>query len=336
MTFAAGRGWRCALGRLLGIVLSVGPALACRSNPEAGPERRMVTVQWDTVWQTSSAFMDSVLPAPALMTFNRGRLFVFDRALAQLVALDPNTGALLWKVGRLGQGPEEFAGVSALFLDRAGGVGVVDSRNGRIARVDPLGQFISLVPTGTVGHQVGQVCAFGESQFVAADVFSPSLIMMDSTGALIRTLSPIWPDLVDLPSIDSRLVLLWNDEAGKRCLVALLTGRGFALLSAAQEPTLVSYVERFDVYGVGERQGEGEVAFTAVFDAEFVADTVTILFTGRTEDRARLLDRYSGVSGEYLGTYLLPFKTVEFAAGGRLVFALDPSETGIVAVRPRR
>jgi hypothetical protein len=163
----------------------------------------MMKVQWDAVWQTSNAFMDSVLPAPLLMTFNRGTLFVFDQALAQPVALDPKTGALLWKVGRLGQGPEEFAGVSALFSDRAGGVGVVDSRNGRIARVDPSGQFIGLVPTGTVGHQTNQVCAFGENQFVAADLFSPSPIsQVEASPSFLRlkhqSLLRMWRDSMSM------------------------------------------------------------------------------------------------------------------------------------------
>jgi hypothetical protein len=271
------------------------------------------------------------------MTFSHGTLFVFDPSMARLAALDAKTGALLWRVGRRGQGPEEFAGASALFLDRDGGVGVVDFRNGRIARINALGKFTGLVSTGTVGPQTNQVCAFGENHFLGIDPLNrPAPFVMDSAGVLIRTLSPIWKDLVDAPSIDSRTVLLWNDETGKRCLVALLSGRGFAILSPDQAPILTSYVEEFEVYGVGARKREQEVEFTALFDAEFVADTIAVLFTGRTPDRARLVDRYSSKSGEYLGSYLLPFKTTEFAAGGGMVFELDSTGTMIFAVRPRR
>jgi len=325
-----------SLRRLLGTLLPLGFTLVYGCSAKASSGRRIAKVQWDTVWRTNRSFMDSVLPAPTLMTFNRGTLFVFDPAMARLAALDAKTGALLWKVGRVGQGPQEFAGVSALFLDRAGGVGVVDIRNGRIARVSALGQFTGLVPTATVGHQANEVCAFGDNRFVAADVGTSTPLVLDSMGGLIKKLSPIWQDLVDAPSNDSRQVLLWNDETGKRCLVALLSGRGFALLSPDRAPVVARYAEDFDVYGVGERKGEGEIKFAAIYDAEFVADTVLILFSGRTPDKARLIDRFSATSGKYLGTYLLPFKTVEFAAGGGMVFELDPSETNIIAVRLRR
>lgn len=316
------------------LLLGLGLLGGCAADVRSG--RTTLQVQWDTVWRSSSALMDSVLPSPTLMTYNRGTLFIFDRASASLVALDPKTGVLLWKVGRSGQGPEEFAGISAVFADRAGGVGLVDIRNRRIARVSSLGQFTGLVPIAAIGQQPNEVCALAGNRFVAADVFQSGFLVFDSTGSVIRKLDPVWPDLVEAPSIDSRTVVLWNDEAGKRCLVALLSGRGFALLSPDQSPIVARYIEDFEAYGMGNRKGEGEMEYSAVNDAEFVADTVLILFSGRTPDRGRLVDRYSALSGSYISSYLLPFKTVEFAAGGGMVFGLDQSDTTIVAIRARR
>ena len=317
------------------ILLAIGLGLGSGCTADAGPGRKIANVQWDTVWQTSRTFMDSVLPAPGLMTFNRGRLFVFDGTMAHLVAIDAESGAPLWTVGRLGKGPEEFAGVAALFRDRASGVGVVDIQNRRITRVTALGQVSGRVPL-TSGQQPNQVCAFGDNRFVAADVFQLSLLVVDSTGALIKRLSPLWPDLAGTTSNDSRQVGLWNDEAGSRCLVTLFSGRGFALLSPGQEPVVGRYVETFDAFGMGERKDEREIQFWATGDAEFVADTALILFAGRTIDRGRLIDRFNGASGRYLDSYRLPFKTTEFAAGNGLMFVLDSSETQILALRARR
>ena len=267
--------------------------------------------------------------------FNRGKLFVYDGAMAHLAAIDPESGGMLWTLGRVGQGPEEFAGVAALFRDRAGGVGVVDIRNRRITRVTALGQVSGRVPLIN-GLQPNQFCAFGANRFLAADVVQLPLLLVDSTGALINRLTPLWPDLAAATSNDSRQVLLWNDEAGSRCLVALFSGRGFALLSPGQDPVVGRYVETFDVFGMGERRDERELQFSATTDAEFVADTVLILFAGRTADRHRLIDRFDGTSGRYLDSYRLPFRTTEFAAGNGLVFVLDSSETQILALRARR
>jgi hypothetical protein len=190
-----------------------------------------------------------------------------------------------------------------------------------------------LVPTGRLGYQPSQVCVFGENRFLVADVFQPFLLTMDSTGALVERLEPIWRDLVQA-GVETNQKMLWNDGTGSRCLVALFSGRGFALLSPGQEPVVAPYVEKFDVFGIGPRKKEGKMEFWAAVDAEFVADTLMVLFSGKTKDKGRLIDRYNGTSGKYIDTYRLPFRTGDIAAGGGIVFALDSSGTAIVALRP--
>jgi hypothetical protein len=268
------------------------------------------------------------------MSFNRGQLYVLDNAIERIVALDAETSALRWKVGRRGAGPEEFAGIASLFPDRDGGVAVVDIQNRRITRVSALGKVLGAVSTGTMGQQPNQVCPFGDNRFLVADVFQPLLLEFDSTGALIERLSPIWPDLANA-RLESYQVTLHSDATSTRCLVALGTGRGFALLFPGQKPVVGRYVEEFDVYGVGARKDEGKIAFWATYDAAFVADTVLMLFAGKTPDKYRLVDRYSATSGEYLDTYRLPSETGRFAAGGGMLFVLDTSRTMILALRPR-
>lgn len=314
-------------------VLVVVLQFACADGPQV--ERRFSQTAWDTVWQATGSFMDSLVPSPALLAFNRGTLFVVDRATPRVVALDAETGAYQWKVGRRGAGPEEFAGVSAMFAERTGGVGVVDIRNRRVSVLSGSGEFVFRTPTVALGQQPNQVCPFGASGFVVADVFGPGLLDVDTTGAIVNRRDPLWPDLA-AADLQSRHVLLRSDGTGKRCLVALATGRGFALLSPGDSAVLGQYVETFDVYGVGVRADEGEMKFWATSDAAFSGDTVLVLFSGRTPERARLIDRYSAVSGRYLDSDLLPITTNRIAAGDGMLFVVDTSNSSILALRPRR
>lgn len=329
-----GRNQRWAIHRLLKYFLAVGVGLlqACAADSELG--RTVADVQWDTVWQTNITFMDSTIPSPSLLEYNRGQLFVVDRSTPRIVALDANSGAMLWKVGRIGAGPEEFAGVAALFPAREGGVAVVDFLNRRIVELSAHGEFVRTVSIAGMGQQPNQVCQY-DDRFLVADVFQPNLLELDSTGALVEKLSPIWPDLVNA-KWESHQVSLANNDTGDRCLVALSTGRGFALLSSGENPVVAPYVEQFEVYGLGDRAKEGEMEVWATYGSSFVGDTAMILFSGNSSNRSQWIDRYNSASGKYLDTYLLPFKTPRFAAGGDTLFVLDTARTGIVALRARR
>lgn len=319
-------------GRLILVVLGMLPALGCGGEP--GTRRTIAVGEWDTVWQTDAAFMDSVIPSPGAMTFNQGRLYVVDRATPRIVALDARTGAYQWRAGRRGSGPEEFAGIASTYPDRDGGVAVVDIRNRRISRLNPDGSFAELISTGHLGQQPNQVCRYGDTNFLTADVFGDSLIEFDSLGTAVRRLNPLWPDLEGI-NWESHQVVLRSDYASDACLVALSTGRGFAILTAGKQPVVAPYVETFEVYKVGGRKDEGKMKFWATYQAALVQDTVFILFSGRTKDKDRLIDRYSAATGAYLDTYRLPFVTPRLTVGNEMVFVVDTSETRIVALRRR-
>lgn len=308
------------------------PLSACQREGDAG--RKIVVTQWDTVWQTRPAMMDSLLPSPDLLTYNSGKVLVFDMAALRVVALDATTGEPVWHVGRLGQGPGEYAGVVAVLPASDGGAFLLDTPNRRLTHLGSGGQLAGLFPLGSVGPQPNQACAWGDGRFLMADAFQPFLTIMDTAGIVSGRVDPPWPDLLDTER-QSRQVLLRSDGEGRRCLAALLSGRGFALLSPDQPAVTAPYVEAFEVYGVGDRAEEGEMEFWAALDAELVADTVVVLFAGRTKDRYGLVDRYHGGSGAYLNTWLLPFNTLQIAAGGSTLFALDSTGTGVIALRPR-
>lgn len=325
-----GRSPACC-GGLTTFVLTVGSLLGCAHGDS--PTRKVEVAAWDTVWHTNRVFMDSVLPSPSLMSFNRDVLYVFDDALLRLAALEATTGRLLWRVGRLGQGPGEFAGVGSILPTPGGGVGIVDLANRRLTLVSASGAVSASISLAAMGSQPNQVCASAD-RFLVADAFQPFLQVMDSAGAPTERLLPIWHDLVGT-GWESRQVMLRNDETASKCLVALFSGRGFAILTPDGGKVTVPYVETFDVFGTGARRDEGTMAFWATVDASFDGDTVLIHFAGKTADKYRLIDRYDANSGAYLGSARLPFRSPEIASGRGLVFAVDSGGLEIVALRAR-
>lgn len=212
-------------------------------------------------------------------------------------------------------------------------MGIVDLANRRLTLVPPDGAVRASISLAAMGSQPHQVCASAD-RFIVADVFQPFLQVMDSTGASTERLLPIWRDLVGA-GWESHGVMLRNDETASRCLVALFSGRGFAIVSPDGRRVTVPYVEAFDVFGTGTRRDEGTMAFWATVDASFDGDTVLIHFAGKTADKYRLIDRYDANSGAYLGSARLPFRSPEIASGRGLVFAVDSSGLAILALRPR-
>ena len=83
--------------------------------------------------------MDSFLLEPSSLDIGRDIVSVFDRGDESLKAVDRATGQLRWEVGRSGQGPWEFAGVTDVAMGAADSVWVLDSTNQRIYIVGPDG-----------------------------------------------------------------------------------------------------------------------------------------------------------------------------------------------------
>ena len=296
--------------------------------------RRIAQTRWDTVWRASSGIVDSLIPSPGPLAFSNGLLLVVDQATPRVVALDPATGALKWGLGRAGSGPTEFRAISSMFRNRDGGVGVIDPRARRATLIAAPGTTTAL-STAKLGGQADQMCPFGPSRYLAADVLRGMVVVADSSGNVTDTLPFPWPDL-GKARWEARQVTLGDDGAGRRCLVALSTGRGFAVVSPHQRAVLGRYIEPFEVYGAGERREEDPIGYWATYDAKIVSDTIWVLFAGRSKRRYRILDRYDALTGAYLDTYELPFPTRHFAIGGGTIFVIDSSRTGILALRVHR
>ncbi len=83
--------------------------------------------------------MDSFLLQPSSVDMGRNIVVLFDRGDESLKAVDRATGRLQWELGRSGQGPWEFAGVTDIAMGPANSVWVLDADNRRVYIVGPDG-----------------------------------------------------------------------------------------------------------------------------------------------------------------------------------------------------
>lgn len=304
------------------------------AEPPVGT-RRIVTTAWDTLWQTTAAFGDSVIPSPDLLAYNAGQLYVYDVTAHRVTALEAGTGAVVWQVGRRGQGPGEYEAVASILPGPGGGLGIVGSLGGWLSWLSTDGTAAGRLPTTRAGAQANQACRIEDERLLFADAFSPWLRITGADGTRQDSVPPLWPDLAAL-GLEAHNVMLRSDSAGARCMIGLFSGRGFGLRTPAHGLNVAAYIEPLEAFRTGTRRDEPELEYWGPVDADFSGDTLWILFAGRTGDRYRLLDRYAAPDGRYLDSYLLPFPSIEFAVGAGLVFAVDSSMTSILALRPRR
>ena len=90
-------------------------------------------------------------PTDAAVSADGARLFVADSKAHRIVVFDVKTGQLVKTFGRRGLGEGEFAFPTALAIDRAGNLLVVDQINTRIQVLTADGQFVEMVGEQGVG-----------------------------------------------------------------------------------------------------------------------------------------------------------------------------------------
>lgn len=307
------------------------------ASSSAAESRKLSESAWDTVWQTTAALLDSLLPTPWSVVVSGGVVFAFDDAKGTIAGFDASTGHLRFVVGRKGSGPAELALPVAGERSASGGYQVIDLGRRRLVHVDALGRANDRALLAQAGPSPGQLCDL-RSRFLVYDPLAPWLRTLDTLGVVRDSIAPPWEDFDTLP-LGGRIAWLRAGAGGDRCALLLTTGRGFALLDGDGRWTRHDYVERFEVSGAGDRAAEEQVELTAAADAEFSGDTLIVLFNGRTKYASRLLDRYDGRTGAYLASDVLPFQTSDFAVAGPFVIARvfnDSTPPTLIAVRRRR
>ena len=83
-----------------------------------------------------------------------GNVYVSERARHRINKIDGNTGAVLWRAGTQGSGPDQFNGPAGIAIDSTGFIYVADTYNARIQKLHPTGA--SMTRWGSYGSGPGQ------------------------------------------------------------------------------------------------------------------------------------------------------------------------------------
>lgn len=142
------------ISHLLAIALAALLEYANVARPAFPPQQRRyisLPIRVDTL---RDGARDDTLARPLLLTADDQRIYWFDYGDGRLSAMD-TTGRLLWRAGRRGQGPGEFANPTSLLAVRGGGV-VVDGGAARFARIDAAGRFARLVSSVDIPQRLAR------------------------------------------------------------------------------------------------------------------------------------------------------------------------------------
>jgi hypothetical protein len=296
---------RFALFALLSLVTSFSRGTNGR---ERLPARRYVplALRIDTI---RSGQLDDTLARPLLLSASNDRVYYFDYGDSRLNAIDMR-GRLLWRVGRRGRGPNEWANPTSIVATREGGVVVVDGSSSRFTRVDADGAFVQSVTTPSIPARIARGSG---TSFIAFGTLNgrPNAQVLDSTFATVRTLPwSGWPDSAMGLAAQLRVA---SGRSGNVAAVSIATGRVFPLRTGMR---LDSGVD-----GVGARPLPPRVPLTGdnglvvagvpagtkpvIRDAAIVGDLLFVLPAGDEFD-GRTLDLYDAKIGTYRVSIRVP------------------------------
>jgi hypothetical protein len=262
-------------------------------------------------------------------------IYVFDNGDHQLKAFDLH-GRPRWKVGRRGQGPGEFTGVTATSLSSSGDIWLYDTGNLRITVIAPDGHIRWEVRSSRLLLPGGAVPLPNGSYLAQTNSAGPFLARFDSTGAMLAAL-PVPPDLAGRNVLEAHVV---GDRSGGYVVFSALHSDRFYLID---EGTLRvrSYrgVERMAfpkwysstittargerVEGIRPAPGNPTGAVAALV----LGQTVQVLMGSVADSPFRTVDMFAVASGAYLGSYRLPVSctTLTLATRSLVCLQLDPA-----------
>jgi streptogramin lyase len=112
-----------------------------------------------------------------------GNVYVSERMRHRINKIDGNTGAVIWRAGTQGAGPDQFNGPSGIAVDSAGSIYVADTYNARIQKLSPTGA--SVARWGSYGSGAGQ---FLKARAIALDARG-DLYVVDSERRQVQKFS---------------------------------------------------------------------------------------------------------------------------------------------------
>ena len=299
------------------------------------------------------------------------RVYVADATGARVAVFDAS-GASVAELGRAGDGPGEFRGVSALTLTRGGTLVALDARRGVLSRWSPDGAFegeerlpASYWGPGFAVGEAGGADWFATVGSVTADLsMDQTLAVHTSRGSepihiVRRELSLMELPCASMPAPKvfapdvvwaSRGDTLWFVSGDGSRIDGYAQGEVFASIRRAAVPA-IAVTRGMAVaslsFGVGPYRGlmqQCGVTAEEVVDATGYEETLSPIVAFAPDPAGRLwVSRRTrgllpevvdvmGAAGEYLGTLAIPAIPVGFASPSRLVAVRPVMETGEVRV----
>lgn len=321
---------------------------ACGAEPKESPElgtgdraRRIQPIQWERRWTAGGSESDTTLLQPWRLAVGDSLVFVADKAGNRVAAFRSADGALAWIRGGRGAGPGEFQLPTSLAVTRSGDLWVADARNARITVYAPDGKLLKMIPLPDVPYTEAMCPLADGGVLLAAATQTQPLIRLSADGDVVSRADLPWADLRGAPSLSTQKVLA---STGSGCVLALALGRGFALLRG-DGVQIHPYVESFALPAVTKHTEDGGNSVVArVQDMRVAANSVAygegeiaVAVGGPGRLANRLIDLYSGASGEYLLSLETPIPINEMVRSGGTFYFLTYGNgyPAIVAVRPR-
>lgn len=310
-----------------GVLLSAVLMAACQADDvdqsfgrTSGGDRVFEAASFDTLWtlgteaDSTFALLWSPRSAPG------GGLYVADIGNAKLHYVNA-AGELVWSYGRRGQGPGELLEVRVFDVDAQGNAVIIDNLNRRIVTVGRDGSLLSEYPLPQeMGHS-SAVAALAGGDLAMAHMSGPWTLLSQS-GQLLNQIEPPWEGWADKPFLEL-VGQAVSAQGSDRWVYSFEKAGEWIAFDGGEIEDRHPHIEHLPFaevvvtetqYG-GSMVSFGDNAIHATLDLAIREDTLFVLFSGATDSRGRVLDKYDVNTGDYLGSVLLPGRNIGVAIG---------------------
>lgn len=316
---------------LLGLVL----VSACGGEMgDSGSTERIARLDVEREWSLAFAVggaADTTFLDPLFVEVRGDRVAVWDDGRRALLLFD-DEGELVWRFGREGAGPDEFARVRDIAFGPSGHTYALDAGNGWLTRIAdgeavvriPLGASIGMPEQVIVGDGVIRLVTYGSSPLVTIDA-GGGIVTRD---ALPHVSSDVHP-------MASQAVMAGTPEGWA---LALVFGGGWMGFPRGDEGA--SYHRQL-VEDPGFPEVERSSTGTRLLRPGPLVSAISIedgtVYVQRYDraEEAGFLDRFSLADGTYQGSWRLPpaaSKAYDSSVSDHFIalLAADPSPTLLV------